>query len=209
MMKTFLSAGVIGILLSACEPSAPGAAMPPTADPAAPSDGMQPGQQRVDTRDQATADSPMFRDSDNMSSALRFAETNEQTTLWGGLLRQSKWAKEVHNNPYVFLAVTNDRLAGKENLIKLLQQQENKALLDEIMASHLVKPPFLIDKDQSFTEVETIDGRRLKVDAGQNRIGGALYGAVQVSTMKGSVVHMLEPVYFPEDQLKKQAAAQK
>ncbi|MFN8863861.1 MAG: fasciclin domain-containing protein [Flavobacteriales bacterium] len=196
------------LMMASCAPSGNDAAVP-AADSSAVSNGMETSPQPVDRQPANMADSPSLRETDNMSSALRFAETNEQTSMWGALLRQSKWAKMVHHEPYVVLCPTNDRVQDIGQLLKVLQLPENKELLDEIMANHLVKAPFFVEKAADFPEVVTITGRTLKVDAGQHRIGGALYKDVQINTEKGSVVHMVEMIDFPKAKLEKLAKNQK
>jgi hypothetical protein len=197
------------LMMTSCGPSGNGEGSVPVADSSVVSNGMETSPQPVEQQPVNMADSPMLRETDNMSSALRFAETNEQTSMWGSLLRQSKWAKMVHHDHYVVLCPTNDRVQDIGQLLKVLQLPENKDLLDEIMANHLVKAPFFVEKAADFPEVVTISGRTLKVDAGQHRIGGALYKDVQINTEKGSVVHMVEMIDFPKAKLEKLARNQK
>lgn len=146
---------------------------------------------------------PMIRETDNMSSSLRFAETNEFTSIWGGWLKRSKWAKEIHHGDFVVLAPTNERLRQMGDLIMKLDVPDNQALLDEIMANHVIRYPFFAEKAQEYPEVTTISGRILKVDHGQHMIGGAQFYPTQINTKNGSVIWMMDIIDFPEEKLRK------
>ncbi len=96
-----------------------------------------------------------------------------------------------------------ERIRQMGDLIMKLDVPENQALLDEIMANHLIRYPFFAEKAAEYPEVTTISGRILPVDAGQSMIGGAQFYPTQINTKKGSVLWMMDIIDFPEEKLRK------
>lgn len=187
------------VCVSACAPSE---SSEKSASPAQAADTVK-GPLTPAMRAEQLKNDPRITNKNNMTSALRYAETNEFTSIWGALLRRSKWAKEVHNGRFVVLALTNERVAeiGAE-LIGRLRAPENAQLLNDIMANHLIRSPFHVEKLEKLTELETISGRKLRVDYGQHMIEGAGYYMTQIETSRGSVVWMMDIIDYPEEKLR-------
>lgn len=124
-------------------------------------------------------------------SAFRYVDTAPETNLWKALLRKSKYGKEVELGSYTLLVPTNEVLrAWDPEKMKKVRNLENLDALNKLVGDHILKTPITVEKMGDVTEVETITGKKHKVQAGAQNIGGGIYMLNQIFTPKGSVVLM-------------------
>ncbi|MFZ4785390.1 MAG: fasciclin domain-containing protein [Flavobacteriales bacterium] len=127
----------------------------------------------------------------NRESAFRYVDTAPETNLWKALLRKSKYGKEVELGSYTLLVPTNEVLrAWDPEKMKKVRNLENLDALNKLVGDHILKTPITVEKMGDITEVETITGKKHKVQAGAQNIGGGIYMLNQIFTPKGSVVLM-------------------
>jgi uncharacterized surface protein with fasciclin (FAS1) repeats len=143
---------------------------------------------------------PDMRDSNNIASALRYAETNELTSLWGTLCRLSEWAEEVHSGKYVFLCPTNAALArkGAGSLLEL-KARENRDVLNKLMARHILKTHINLGNLGQYPVVETISGEKLNLNAAAMTIDGIPIAKSEMKTNKGSLIVLDGVIGYPAD----------
>jgi uncharacterized surface protein with fasciclin (FAS1) repeats len=143
---------------------------------------------------------PDMRDSNNIASALRYAETNELTSLWGTLCRLSEWAEEVHSGKYVFLCPTNAALArkGTGSLLEL-KARENRDVLNKLMARHILKTHINLGNLGQYPVVETISGEKLNLNAEALTIDGIPIMKSEMKTNKGTVIILDGVIGYPTD----------
>jgi uncharacterized surface protein with fasciclin (FAS1) repeats len=83
-----------------------------------------------------------------------------------------------------------------------LKHPTNKALLDDIMAMHLLKEPLSPEKLLLMKEVETISGKMLAIDAANHTIGGIGFAQSEIITGVGTIIVLDDMLYYPEAELK-------
>ncbi len=143
---------------------------------------------------------PDMRDSNNIASALRYAETYELTSLWGTLCRLSEWAEEVHSGKYVFLCPTNEALArkGAASLMEL-KARENRDVLNKLMARHILKTHINLGNLGQYPVLETISGEKLDLNALSMTIDGIPIMKNEVKTNKGTLIVLDGVIGYPTD----------
>jgi uncharacterized surface protein with fasciclin (FAS1) repeats len=173
---------VLSTLLLACNTNQPKET--PKSEPKADSTGFDPrkaGQRALDKRNAPYS----------TESAFRYVDTAPETKLWAGMLRRSKFAKDVEAGTFTLLVPTNEVLkAYNPERMKLIRADENIEMLNAFVANHILKTPITVEKMGELTEVETITGKKLKVQGGAQNIGGGIYMLNQIFTPQGSVVLM-------------------
>ena len=66
----------------------------------------------------------------------------------------------------------------------------NQKEIDNLIGNHIILTPITVEKMGDIKEVETISGKKLKVQPGAQNIGGGIYMLNQIFTKQGSVVLM-------------------
>jgi uncharacterized surface protein with fasciclin (FAS1) repeats len=144
------------------------------------------------------------RTADSLISALTWLENNPNTSMWGILLKRSKWAKDVHHGFYTVLTPYNDFLKKEGvDLIAELKYPENQNLLDALMARHIIKTPLTITKTEGMKSLECIDGSTLNFQPGVQQIEGIYYELYQYGTFHGSVIPLNGVIDLPTKKLEK------
>lgn len=141
-------------------------------------------------------------------NVMRYTMASSDLATWGTLLNKSKWSREIQSSQVTFLCPTEDIFdpaKGGRVLISELKRPENQNLLDQVMAKHLLKIQYSIDKLAVMSEVETIDGQMLTVDAVNATIGGIHYTNREILTLNGTVLVIDDVIDYPEKALKASA----
>ncbi len=111
--------------------------------------------------------------------------------MWAAMVKSSKWAKDAVNGAYTILTPTNDVLkAWDPAKLKVVRDPANQKEIDNLIGNHIILTSITVEKMGDITEVETISGKKLKVQPGAQNIGGGIYMLNQIFTKKGSVVLM-------------------
>jgi uncharacterized surface protein with fasciclin (FAS1) repeats len=141
---------------------------------------------RTLAREKAKRDQPYSKE-----SAYRYIETSPETNMWAAMVKSSKWAKDAVNGAYTILTPTNDVLkAWNPAKLKVVRDPANQKEIDNLIGNHIILTPITVEKMGDIKEVETISGKKLKVQPGAQNIGGGIYMLNQIFTKQGSVVLM-------------------
>jgi uncharacterized surface protein with fasciclin (FAS1) repeats len=200
MMKKILWIASIGLWLVACgeKPQNQTESMQSTAEASA-----LTAAEKADQYARKNAGKGSFNNAEN---ALLYMLSTGNLNLWGSLVSESSFAKDVAGGEFVVLCPTNDVLRTMDfELLSLLKLPDNKDLLDGLISNHMIKGPFEVAKYTAVTELTLHSGKVVNIDPGQSRIGGALYRKEQINTAKGAVLLMSEVIAFPEAELTKRS----
>jgi len=196
MKRIFYFLAGIGLFISSCTTDNSGKAEP-----------SAPVTETVKTAQEKSLDrKEEEKEKMKMSSVMRYAMATPEMSPWGFLLRNSSWAEQVHSGQYTLLCPTDSVLRANDiSLFSMLKKKENQKILDELMASHLLVGSMDYDKVMKYETVETIDGRKLKVDPLNKTIGGVHFIREGKTTDHGSIIIMKDVIDFPKDKLEKLA----
>jgi uncharacterized surface protein with fasciclin (FAS1) repeats len=153
---------------------------------------------------------PVVATENNTESAYKLVTTMPDYSMWGVLVGHSKYAKQLHHENWVILAPSNMVLQNYDmNLLSLLKDSTNQKMLDELIASHIIKSPFSCKKMIDIKEVETIDGQKFPCLNEDQTINGVKVSGVEFYTKMGTVVSMEGVINFPDKALTKKFESKK
>jgi hypothetical protein len=140
----------------------------------------------------------------NLSSAVRFAASKKEYARWGEMAMMSKYGKAAHNLGYSLLAPTSEMLLSlDQGFLEILGDADNQDLLDELMGYYLVVGTIDYAGLPKYTEVELANGKKIKVDAAQHKIGEIQLAPIEFPTSNGQVIQTSNIPYFPNAALEK------
>lgn len=146
----------------------------------------------------------------NLSSAVRYAASNKEYARWGEMAMMSKYGKAAHNLGYSLLTPTTEMLLKlDQGFLEILGDEANRDLLDELMGHYLVVGTVDYAGLAKLSEVELANGKKLKVDAAQHKIGEIQLAPVEFPTSNGQVIQTANIPYFPAEALEKRYLARK
>lgn len=196
MMKLLQIAGVLGILaVIACVESGKkktetqAVSEPAVAEKsgiAAPSDGSQ----KIDA-----------------TNIMRYAMGSDEFASWGYLISKSKWTEKFATGNYTLLCPTSEVMAnGDRMIISELKRPENKDLLDMVMGNHILKTQMTYDQFLNAEVVETMSGRKWKVDRQAKTIEGIAFKTQDLVAAGGNIIVLDDIIEYPVKELKASAA---
>jgi hypothetical protein len=140
----------------------------------------------------------------NLSSAVRYASSVQEYSIWGEMAMQSKYGKAAHNFGYTLLtppkAILNNTDQG---LIQLLNEPENRDLLDELMGNYLIVVPVELEALAKFEDLEMANGKKLKYDSDLSKLGEIQLHTKSTATNNGHIIETKNMPFFPKSELEK------
>lgn len=118
-------------------------------------------------------ETPASTGKEYVQDAVAYAMNSRDLGTWMYCFNASQWSAEAKSGSYTFLSVTDESLKIHERIhLKELTRPENKKLLNETVGRHILKGQFTPDELLKLKEVETINGKKLQIDAVSKTIDG-------------------------------------
>ncbi|MDZ4751571.1 MAG: fasciclin domain-containing protein [Flavobacteriales bacterium] len=141
---------------------------------------------------------PKLAEVDNKTGPYKFAATNAEFNQFGELIALSDYAKRLQNEDLILLCPSNKEFSLKDkNIVELLKLPEHKSELNKLIANHIIKPPFNVEKLDLVGEVRNIEGKVYKVDANKRTIENVDLGTYEVICDVGKISELRGVIGFP------------
>lgn len=125
------------------------------------------------------------------SNPLAYALSEPYCTVMGGMVKKSKWGKQLSTENWILLLPSDELLKEmSKKIVQKMRLPENIDLLNTFVGDHIIITPINIDKPEDAEELETVTGKKLKLQSGAQNIGGANYRKNQVILKKGGIIYL-------------------
>lgn len=167
------------------------------------SSATKPGQSSNVTNVMPKTESPA--ESITAANVIKGTMNSSEFGSMGFLLNKSKWADQVAKEKVTFLCPSEKSLElHNRQLLAEFKRPENHDLLDEYIALHVLKGEIILSKT-TVTDVETINGIKLKIDRENHTIDGVPYTDREIQTGMGNIIVMDDLLRYPQSELKERA----
>ena len=188
--KTFILIGAAAIFMAGC--------------------GGKPAnaEESTSTQEKKEANSPIGSPEDDASQATdidlaRYVASSSQFGTFGQFLSRSTWSAKTKDKRVTFLCPSDESLKRyNQRTLSELKRPENIAVMDKMIASHLLQEEMSFETIFRQKELVTVDGTKLFVDSASRTINGISCTTREVITKGGTVIIIEGIINHDDDQVK-------